>query len=150
MAGCCFIGHKKCPEEIRIPLLENIKNLISNGVVDFYVGTQGDFDRTVYNVLREIKKTHSVNIYVVLAYLHRAPETPYFNMCDTIFPDELTTTPIRFAIRRRNSYMINKSDYVIAYLDSPFSNTIVNIEEALKKKKRIINLGKYNIDKITV
>ena len=27
MAGCCFIGHKKCPEEIRIPLLENIKNL---------------------------------------------------------------------------------------------------------------------------
>ena len=46
--------------------------------------------------------------------------------------------------------MINKSDYVIAYLDSPFSNTIVNIEEALKKKKRIINLGKYSIDKITV
>lgn len=150
MSGCCFIGHRKCPKEIKTPLLESVKQLILRGVVDFYVGTQGEFDRITYDVLCEIKKTYNINIYIVLAYLHRTPKTQYFNMSETIFPDELTTTPIRFAIRRRNSYMIDKSDYVIAYLDSPFSNTIVNIEEALKKKKMIINLGEYNIEKITI
>ena len=65
-----------------------------------------------------------------------------------MFPDELTKVPLRYAIRRRNSYMIERSDYVVTYLNTPYSNTIANVEEAIRKKKVVINLGDYSIEKI--
>ena len=151
MPCCCFIGHKNCPKEVKEKLLETIFELVANkGVTQFFVGTQGEFDKHVYDVLHEIKKIQDIKIYVVLAYIDRVPVNIYFDMNETIFPDELTKTPLRLAVRRRNSYMIEKSDYVIAYLDSPFSNTVVNVEEALRKKRNVINLGNYDIGNIII
>ena len=46
---------------------------------------------------------------------------------------------------KRDDYMINKSEYVICYMNDSFSNTFTNVKEAIKKKKRVINLGEFNI-----
>lgn len=100
----------------------------------------------VYRVLCDLEKKHEIQIFVVLAYLNKKNE--YYDSKKTIFPDELTKTPFRFAIRRRNQFMINRSDYVVSYIDTPYSNAYRNIEEAIKKKKHMINLGKYDFDQI--
>ncbi len=101
----------------------------------------------VYEVLCGLEEKHNIQIYVVLAYLNQKEEA-YYDFERTIFPDVLTKAPLRFAVRRRNSFMIDKSDYMITYLNTPFSNTYINVEEAVRKKKRIINLGELDIDQI--
>ncbi|MEE0928706.1 MAG: hypothetical protein UIG59_05910 [Acutalibacteraceae bacterium] len=146
MYGCTFIGHKNCSEEIKTLLVTTIKRLIEEKTVTtFYVGTEGNFDKYVYTVLCQIAKEYDIKIIVVLAYLKPKAEWVYYDQEKTIFPDELTKTPIKFAIKRRNSYMIDKAEYLVTYLNTSTSNTYTNVEEAIKKKKKIINLGHYNI-----
>ena len=151
MKSCCFIGHKICPAEIKSVLIQTIEMLITkHNVHTFYVGTQGGFDKMVYEVLCECEKRYGIQPIVVLAYLNRKAEMIYYDMQKSIFPDELTKVPIRFAIRRRNTFMIDRSEYVVTYLNTPFTNTFGNVEEAVRKKKQIINLGVYDIGKIIV
>ncbi len=146
MHGCCFIGHKDCPFTIKNNLLKITEKLIAEkGINTFYVGTQGSFDKIVYDVLCELERIYKIEIYVVLAYLNQSCEESYYDVAKSIYPDELAKTPPRYAIRKRNSYMINKSDYVICYMNDPFSNTYGNIKEAIKKKKQIINLAELCI-----
>ena len=109
------------------------------------MGTQGGFDKLVYRVLCELEKKHPIHIVVVLAYLNQTGEEPYYDLEKTIFPDLLTKTPLRFAISKRNSYMIENSEYLISYVNTPYSRVFANIEQAIKKKKRIINLGSFSL-----
>ena len=149
MQSCSFIGHSNCPSEIRNTLLYKIEELIVyKNINQFYVGTQGAFDKLVYNVLCELEKRYDIQIFVVLAYLNRTSDMEYYDNKKTIFPDMLTKTPLRFAIRRRNTFMIDKCNYLITYLNTPFSNTYSNVEEAIRKKKQIINLGNFDIKDI--
>ncbi|MBE6904555.1 MAG: hypothetical protein E7480_08120 [Ruminococcaceae bacterium] len=142
MQSCSFIGHKNCPKEIKGRLLYEIEKLITNkGVNKFYVGTQGGFDKLVYETLCELEKKYEIDINVVLAYLNRTPSNQYYDLEKTIFPDELTKTPLPYAIRLRNSFMIT-------YLNVPFSNAYKNVEEAIRKKKQVINLGNFDIESI--
>ncbi len=149
MKNCCFIGHKNCGCEIKENLLNTVKKLIvENNVKNFYVGTQGNFDRLVYEVLCILQNYYEIEIFIVLAYLNRNTDNVYYDCKKTIFPDVLTKTPMRFAIRRRNSYIIDISDYVITYVNNQFSNTFINIEEAIRKKKCVINLGELNLSSV--
>lgn len=146
MNGCCFIGHKNCPDNIKPFVFKTVEDLVLNKEVKrFYVGTQGNFDKIVYEVLIELEKKYSIQLFVVLAYLNNNKQLNYYEDNKTIFPDELTNSPPRFAILKRNNYMINESEYVVCYLNNPFSNSYKNIEYAINRKKTIINLGEYNI-----
>ena len=148
MHSCTFIGHRNCPREIKELLYNTIKNLIvKKNVTSFYVGTQGGFDKLVYEVLCELEKEHKIKVFVVLAYLERVSKDEYYDVEKTVFPEELANVPLRFAIRRRNSYMINQADYIVTFLNTTFTNTYKNIEEAVKKNKIIINLGSLDITK---
>ena len=147
MYACAFLGHRDCPESIKEKLFLEIENLIVNENVNaFYVGTQGAFDRLVYEVLCELEKKYEIKINVVLAYLNRENEFTYYDTNKTIFPDCITNTPPRFAISKRNDYMLQKADYLICYLDNKFSNTYEFIEKAIRIKIKIINLGNLQIE----
>ncbi len=145
MYGCCFIGHKVFSAEIKRPLASILEELIKDKMVTrFYVGTQGKFDQVVYEVLCELEKQYPIQIYVVLAYLNRDLDV-YYDGKKTIYPDELTKTPLRYAIRKRNSFMIDKADYLVSYINTPYTNAYGNVLEAIRKKKKIINLGTFHI-----
>ena len=68
---CCFFGHREVTHNIRPKLIEIIEKLIvDEGVTDFYVGHQGQFDSMVYSVLKELKaKFPHIRYTVVLAYM---------------------------------------------------------------------------------
>lgn len=144
--SCCFLGHSKVYEEIKPRLKNVIEQLITqSGVTQFFVGTQGGFDKLVYRVLCEMEEKYPIHVVVVLVYLNQTGEEPYYDLEKTIFPDLLTKTPLRFAISKRNSYMIENSEYLISYVNTPYSRVFANIEQAIKKKKRIINLGSFSL-----
>ncbi len=148
---CCFLGHRNCTEEIFKTLLYKIEELIiKENVKCFYVGTQGAFDSLVFDALCLLEAKYDIKTVVVLAYLNNEIAKKYLNSAKTIFPEELTKIPLRFAIRRRNSYMIEKSDYIISYINTPISNVFSSVEEAVKKKKHIINIGAYNLNNIVL
>lgn len=141
MKICTFIGHKNAPKELE-PIIESaLENLILNkNVLKFYVGTHGNFDFSVLSVLKRLKEKYKqIDYNVVLAYLPQEKED-YKDYTNTIYPDGLEFVPKRFAIDRRNKWMIEKSDYLVCYLRQNFSNTIKYKEYAQKKGKIIINL----------
>ena len=151
MYVCAFIGHSDCPESVKEKLFLEIENLIVNEKVNiFYVGTQGAFDRLVYEVLCELEKEYKIIINVALAYLNREDEFTYYDTEKTVFPDCLTKTPPRFAISKRNDYMLQNSDYLICFLNHQFSNTYEFVLKAVKKNKKIINSGNLSINHIEV
>ena len=116
---CTFFGHRDTGKEIEPTLLEVIVDLIENkNVTSFYVGNNGQFDYMVRKILRLIKKSYpQIDYSVVLAYMPREKkELDFYDYSDTIFPDGLENTPPRFAISRRNEWMIKNSDYVVTYV----------------------------------
>ncbi len=116
---CTFIGHRDAPESIKDKLKATLIKLIyESGVDNFYVGNNGNFDRIALSVLRELKSVYPhINYSVVLSYL---PTEESVDIENSIFPEGLETVPKRFAIDRRNRWMLRRSDYLISYV---FYNT---------------------------
>ncbi len=142
MYSCTFIGHRDCSKDIKENLFLEIENLIINHNVNiFYVGTQGGFDRLVYECLCELEERYKIKVVVVLAYLNREDELTYYDTKKTIFPDCLAKTPPRFAISKRNDYMLKNTDFLICNLENRCSNTYERVLKAIKRNKKIINLG---------
>ena len=93
------------------------------GKVTFYVGNHGQFDGMVRGIMKElISEGKDVDYSVVLAYI---PGQKYeFDLpdqyADTSYPDGLENVPQRFAICKRNDWMIDNSDAVICYVVNHF------------------------------
>ena len=115
--ACCFFGHREVVHNIRSELKSVIEKLIvTDKVENFYVGNQGQFDSMVYSVLKELKKQYpQIRYTVVLAYMPNARIKEIYGY-DTIYPEGLETVPKRFAISKRNDWMINKSDFAVCYV----------------------------------
>ncbi len=146
MFSCTFIGHSECGSDIVDKLYKTIKDLIVNkNVHTFYVGTHGSFDYHVYKVLCELEKTYDIKVHVVLAYLNKRSEHTYYSEEKTIFPSVLERTPLRYAINKRNIYMISKSQFLICFLNQTFTNTYTFVEKAIKNDLTVINIGKYDL-----
>ncbi len=110
---CTFFGHRDTPATIRPQLEACIRDLIERGITLFYVGHNGHFDRMVKGVLEQ-QKLHYPHIgyYIVLAYLQASID----GTADTLYPEGLEHTPLRFAIDRRNRWMIDQADVVVTYV----------------------------------
>lgn len=90
------------------------------------------------NLLKKLKvKYPHINYTVVLAYITDSHNLDYG---DTVFPDELAATPPKFAIDRRNKWMIKKCDFLVCYVRHNFSNSHKFKEYAKKQNKTIFNL----------
>lgn len=115
------------------------KKLICNQQVDtFYVGTQGAFDRMAYAALVELRQRYGhIKVYRVLAYM---PKPGYAVTDDTIVPEGIETAHPRYAIVHRNNWMIDRSDYIIAYITHPTGGAYQAVERAKKKGKKIIQI----------
>lgn len=121
---CTFFGHRDCPFQIESTLKREIINLIENFSVDtFYVGNNGNFDKIVYKTLLSLKHSYKIKIYVIFAYL----PTSRVIVQDSIYPEGLEKVPPRFAIPWRNKWMVNNSDYVIAFLRHDFGGAAQNL-----------------------
>ena len=138
---CCFFGHREVTHNIRPKLTEIIEKLIvDEGVTDFYVGYQGQFDSMVYSVLKELKaKYPHIRYTVVLAYMPNEHIREIYGE-DTLFPDGLESVPKRFAISKRNDWMLKHSDIAVCYVWKITGGAAKFREKAEKKGLLIIDL----------
>lgn len=129
-------------------LYRTIEGLIINEkICKFYVGTSGAFDHCVYVVLKQLREKYNIEIIVVLAYLNEKENMKY-SPTETVFPSVLEKTPPKFAIIKRNIYMIERSQYMVCYLNYTFSNSYTFVKKAVAKKLNVINIGDFNIKTI--
>lgn len=138
MSACTFFGHRDCPSNIQDKLSAEIERLVTrHGVDTFYVGTQGAFDKLVYTALCDVRKHYDIKVYRVLAYMPKPGDT---DNADTILPEGLENFHPRYAIVKRNEWMLNRCEYVIAYVTHISSGAYQAVERAKKECKVIIRL----------
>ena len=146
MGACTFFGHRDCPSSVKESLYAAVEGLICNQQVDtFYVGTQGSFDRMTYAALVELRKRYQhIKVYRVLAYMPRLSDIAQDRsvLGDTILPEGIEKVHPRYAIVHRNNWMIDRSDYVIAYVTHPTGGAYQAVERAKKKGKTIIAISR--------
>lgn len=144
---CTFFGHRDSPESIQGDLRELLIFLIERERVDtFYVGNHGQFDRMVKSHLEELAIIYpNIAYFIVLAYLPRNNE--YQGV--SIFPEGIESTLPRFAILKRNAWMIENSDYVVAYVTRCGGNSARFLKSAVRKGKTVYNIAdNYSIGDI--
>ncbi len=143
-----FCGHSKLIEQntIRAHLTRELRTLLEQGNHKFYLGGYGDFDllaaKALYELKQEYPETESI---LILPYLDRKVDASLYD--STIYPP-LENVPKRYAISRRNKWMVEQADMVIACVDHDWGGASKTLEYAVKKGLRIINLGGLHNDKL--
>ncbi len=61
-------------------------------------------------------------------------------MYDEVIYPPIENTPKRFAISKRNEWMIKSADIVIAYVKTSYGGAYKSLQIAKRQKKRIINI----------
>ncbi len=139
---CTFFGHRDTPMSASEKLKGVLIDLIESGADTFLVGTEGGFDGMVYAALCELKEAYPhISVSRVLAYLPTKADSLGESTEDTLYPEGLETVPKRFAIARRNEWLVKQADTVVCYIERQFGGAAKYTEYARKKGKRIINLA---------
>lgn len=141
MGVCTFFGHRDCPPSTGPQVKRLLEDEISNRGIDrFYVGNRGQFDALVTRVLRELKRDFPhIRYYVVLAYLPGRSSGRDLED-ETLFPEGLERVPPRYAINRRNNWMLEQADLVVSYVDRSWGGAAQQVKKARAAGKRVVNL----------
>ena len=136
MSACTFFGHRDAYRLDRDLLLETIRQRILQGDDVFYVGNQGEFDSAVYRCLKQLREEYPhIRVCVVLAYL---PTEKDGEIPDSMYP-EIEGHP-RFALDRRNRWMIDRADACICYIDHTWGGAYKYVKHAQKRGLTVINV----------
>lgn len=136
---------------------EKLKNLLINEIrksptCNFYLGGYGDFDRLCLRTLRELKKDFpNIELLFITPYLdenYGKLQSAKYCYDGVIFPP-IESVPQKFAIIKRNEWMVNKANLVIAFVKYPSGGAAKTLEYAKRKNKVIINLALKNNNKIS-
>ena len=147
-----FLGHSTLSNDEG--LREKIKRAIEKNIREgektvFYCGGYGDFDTVCSSVCRSLRKEWDceLDIALVTPYITEGQQKKlkylmYNGLYDSIIYPPIEKVPPRFAIVKRNEWMIDKSELVIAYVEREYGGAYRGLQYALRKKKRIENLAR--------
>ena len=143
-AGHSFISSFERTKEM---VKEQIRNSIAyEKKAIFYLGGYGDFDEVCAYACRELKQEFDfieriyVTPYISLIEQGKIKEMQNQGLCDMSIYPPIEKVPPRFAISKRNEWMMEKADLVIAYVKRDYGGAYKSLEFAKRKKKKIINL----------
>ena len=133
-----FCGHSKLYKtDIFSKWLDVIlPSLIEGGAGTFYLGGYGAFDGLAAAAVKKQKKTYPhIELILVLAYLDRDIDTSYYD--DSTYPP-LERVPRRYAILRRNEWMVSASDVVVSGVTHSWGGAARTLEFAQRKNKVVL------------
>lgn len=146
---CCFAGHRNLynKDDLSEKLSSKIEDLIMNEKVnEFWVGNYGAFDHLSSYTVKKLKEKYPhIELNLIIPYLTSEitkNKDLYLKEFDNILIADIPEkTPKKFHIIKCNEYMIQKSDYLIAYIEFSYGGAYKTLEYAKKQKKiRIFNL----------
>ncbi|MGI6126027.1 MAG: hypothetical protein ACOYEF_03595 [Planifilum sp.] len=135
--SCFFIGHRETPEEIYPVLCAAVEeHIVRYGVTEFIVGRYGCFDGLAAKAVKTAKQTHpEVGLTLLLPYHPAERPIPVPDGFDsTYYPPGMENVPRKVAIVRANRYMVDHTDFLIAYAWHPVSNARDLLEYARKRE----------------
>lgn len=149
---CCFAGHSKIytDKSIEIKVYEKCEELITKAdVTTFWVGNYGAFDHLAAKIVRQLKEKYShIELDLVLPYItetiNNYKESYYEKYDYLLMADIPENTPTRYRILKCNQYMVDCSNYLIAYVNYSFGGAVKTLEYAQRKKHiEIFNFGDW-------
>ena len=132
-----FCGHSKInrTESFSHWLDMILPSFIEGGAATFYLGGYGVFDGLAASALRKQKETYPhIELILVLPYLNRDIDASRYD--GTTYPP-LEKVPPRYAIVKRNEWMVCESDVVISGVTHGWGGAAKTLEFAQRKKKVI-------------
>ena len=142
MSVCTFFGHSVCYDLDKAVLRNAIKDLIKQGTTEFLVGNHGQFDGMVFSCLQDLSKDYpEISYSVALAYLPAHKEQDDLYHGHSFYPEGQELGPARFAIDRRNRYLIHQADICLCYVNHAFGGAYKYAGMAISRGLRLINLG---------
>ena len=146
MSVVTFCGHGDFygDEDVKRWLRDTVEALILRGADDFLLGGYGGFDACAASVVWAFKKKYpTIRSTLVLPYLDRTVDASKYD--GTLYPP-LENVPRSYAISRRNEYMVNEADIVVAYVTHGWGGAATTLAYAKRKKKEIINYAGTSAD----
>lgn len=148
---CTFAGHREVyaagiPERIT----EAIERMLQTGSeFCFYTGGMGEFDGLCAAAVRRAQREHPklrIELVLVLPYLTEslnANKEYYESSFDGILvPEELMGVHYKRAIQKRNRWMVDQSNYLLAYVRRDFGGAFETMKYAKRKADlTILNLA---------
>lgn len=138
MMNVTFCGHSKLYQTENISKWLDIilPALIEGGATTFYLGGYGDFDSLAAAAVRRQKISYpNIEAILVLAYLNRDVDASCYD--GTTYPP-LETVPPRYAILKRNEWMVCESDVVISGVVHGWGGAAKTLDYARRQKKVIV------------
>ena len=132
-----FCGHDNVPDSdnVKAWLCSILDRFIYEEDIVFYLGGYGGFDRLAASVVRQKQILNpTVQAVLVIPYLNRKYDETGYNY--TLFPP-LESVPPRYAISKRNEWMVAQADIVIAYVTHGWGGAAKTLKYAQAKKKVI-------------
>ena len=144
-----FAGHSLIPSknQIRELIKEQLQQIIAKEEhVTFYLGGIGDFDTLCADICRELRmEHHKIELVYISPYFTSSEQKKIKKMQEihlydaSIYPP-IERVPPKFAILKRNEWMIENSDIVIAYVNCGHGGAYRSLRIAKRKNKPIINI----------
>ena len=140
-----FCGHSDFCESVDIKkkLLSIFCKHLNGKQIDFYLGGYGAFDLYVAKVCKEYQninrnvKIYFVTPYMSAEYLKKKNNSLYDGI---VVPDNVENYIPKFAIEKRNKWVVEKSDFIIAYVKYSWGGAYKTLNYAKIKNKKYVNL----------
>lgn len=142
-----FFGHREIihSEELSVKLETVIRNLIHDGADEFLLGGYGAFDVLAAKTVRKLKTDYpQIHSTLVLAYLNHDYDNDLYD--ETVYPP-LEKVPMKYAITKRNEWIINKADIIVSYVEHGWGGAASARNFAKRKKKKIISINDFELTK---
>ena len=150
MTACTFAGHREVYHPTIDEKLEKVirELLQTDSEFIFYTGGMGEFDSRCASAVRLAKRQYphlKIRLALVLPYMSNKlnTEKAYYEYYydEIIIPEELCGVHYKAAIQKRNRWLVDRADCLIAYLFRDFGGAYETVKYAKKQGKPVINLA---------
>lgn len=149
MITCTFAGHReifhKGIDQKLTAELEKLLRLDSEFL--FYFGEMGEFDSLCINTVWQLMRDNpekSIRMVLVMPYMTKQLNfmREYYQSVfhEVIIPGESAEVHFKRAIFTRNRWMVDHSQYLIAYVHRNFGGAFETVKYAMGKNVDVLNL----------
>ncbi|MBQ7364673.1 MAG: hypothetical protein IJW46_03665, partial [Clostridia bacterium] len=81
-----------------------------------------------------------VTPYISLSEQAKIKELLKYGLYDESLYPPIENVPLRFAISKRNEWMMTNADLVVVYVNQQYGGAYTSLQVARRKKKKIVNI----------
>lgn len=147
-----FIGHREVEdfrfveEQVTLIVTELIE---TKEYVEFYVGRNGDFDILVASVIKRVKnELGSCNNSFILVIPYALADTEYYEKYydEVLYPSELYDIYFKSAITKRNEWLVENSDMLVAYVTHNKGGAAHCLKKAIERNIEIRRVDRASVE----